>query len=215
MKIFDDAGNTVPVTVIEAGPCVVVQKKTAAKHKYCAIQIAFKEVKPSRLNKPARGQFERLNLKPMKHLREVRLTAEQVEAYKVGDTINVSIFSPGEKVDVIGVTKGRGFAGVVKKYHFAGFPQTRGTHEYRRHPGSIGHREWPGKVWKGKKLPGHMGCEKETTQNLLLVKVDPEKNLLMVRGGVAGAPGGLLIVRKARKTRPIRKTQPQKPPKKA
>jgi large subunit ribosomal protein L3 len=196
-RIFDEVGNHVSCTVIEAGPCVVLQKKTPAKHKYSAIQIGFGEVPGKRLSKPERGIFERLSLKPMRHLREVRLTPEQVEACKIGDPITVAVFANGDYVDVIGTSKGRGFQGVVRRYHFAGFPQTRGTHEYRRHPGSIGHRECPGKVWRGKKMPGHMGDIRVTTQNLRVVKVDAEKNLLLLRGAVPGAVGALVVVRKA------------------
>jgi large subunit ribosomal protein L3 len=196
-QIFDETGNRVSVTVIQAGPCIVLQKRVTAKHRYSALQLGFEETVARRLNKPDRAFFERLNLKPMRHVREIRLAADQVENYKVGDSINVSIFAVGDFVDVVGTSKGKGFQGVVKKYHFKGSTQTRGTHEYRRHPGSIGHREFPGKVWKGKKLPGHMGSERVTIQNMKLAKVDPENNLLLIRGAVPGHRGALVLVRKA------------------
>lgn len=201
-QIFDARGNRQQVTVIQAGPCVVVQKLTPAKHKYSAVQLGFMEVAGRKLNKPLRGIFEKRDLSPVKFLREVRLTPEEVEAFKVGDQITVSIFEPGDKLDVTGSSKGRGFQGVVKKFGFKGNTKTRGTHEYRRHPGGIGMRERPGRVLKGKKLPGQLGNKRVTTQNLKLVDVDTEKNLLLVGGAVPGANGGFLVVRKAVKSPP-------------
>lgn len=195
-RVFDEAGNSIHVTVIEAGPCPIVQKRTMAKHKYSAVQLGFEAVEGRKLNKPERGVFERIDLKPQKTLREVRL-GDEVNQYNVGDNVTVSIFQPGEFVDVTGTSKGRGFQGVVKRYHFAGFTRTHGTHEYRRHPGSIGNREWPGKVFKGRKLPGHMGSRRVTTQNIKVVSVDESKNLLLVRGSIPGANGGLVIISKA------------------
>ena len=200
-QIFDASGNRVQVTVIEAGPCVVVQKMTPAKHKYSAIQLGFQEVPGRKLNKPLRGIFEKRDLSAMKHLREVRLTPEEVEAYKVGDQITVSLFEAGEKVDIVGTSKGRGFQGVVKKFGMKGNTATRGSHEYRRHPGSIGMREWPGQVLKGKHLPGQLGNKRITTQNLKLVQVDTEKNLLLIHGAVPGATGGFVVIKKAVKLR--------------
>jgi len=195
-RVFDEAGNSIHVTVIEAGPCPIVQKRTMAKHKYSAVQLGFEAVEGRKLNKPERGVFERIDLKPQKTLREVRL-GDEVNQYNVGDNVTVSIFQPGDFVDVTGTSKGRGFQGVVKRYHFAGFTRTHGTHEYRRHPGSIGNREWPGKVFKGRKLPGHMGSRRVTTQNIKVVSVDLSKNLLLVRGSIPGANGGLVIISKA------------------
>jgi large subunit ribosomal protein L3 len=200
-QIFDESGNRIAVTVVEAGPCVVLQKMTVAKHKYSAIQVGFGDIPERRLSKPRGGLCKRLNLKPVRFLREIRMTPEQVEAFKIGDSISVSIFKDGEKVDVIGTSKGRGFQGVVKRYHFAGSTRTRGTHEYRRHPGSIGNREWPGKVFKNKKLPGHMGDERITTQNLVVAKVDAERNLLLIEGPVPGGRDAFVVVRQARKQR--------------
>lgn len=202
LQVFDDKGNRVAVTLVEAGPCVVVQKRTPAKHKYSAIQIGFEQTAGRKLNKPGLGVFEQLDLAPMRYLREVRMTPEEVDAYKIGDNITVSIFAPGEMIDVIGTSKGRGFQGVVRRHHMKGNTKTRGTHEYRRHPGSIGMREKPGRVIKGKKLPGQMGNKRVTTQNLKVFKVEEEKNLLYVDGAVPGANGGLVMVQKAVKAPP-------------
>jgi large subunit ribosomal protein L3 len=205
-QIFNESGNRISVTVVEAGPCVVLQKLTLTKHKYSAIQVGFGDIPERCLSKPKGGIFKRLSLKPTRHLREIRMTPEQVEAFKIGDSISVSIFSAGEKVDVVGTSKGRGFQGVVKRYHFAGSTRTRGTHEYRRHPGSIGNREWPGKVFKNKKLPGHMGDDRITTQNLVVAKVDAEHNLLLIEGPVPGGRNSLVLVRQARKQRVAKAT---------
>jgi len=196
-RIFDDTGNMIPVTVVQAGPCQVVQKRNPAKHKYSAIQIGFETVPGRKLNKPRRGVFEKLDMKPLRHLREVRMSPDEVNAYKVGDTIEVSIFTEGDLVDVVGTSKGRGYQGVVKKYGFGGNTKTRGTHEHRRHPGSIGNCEWPGKVFKGHRLPGQLGNKRITTQNIKVVKIEAEENLIMLRGAVPGARGGLVMISKA------------------
>lgn len=200
-QIFDQDGNRVPVTVVEAGPCTVVQKRNPVKHSYSAIQIGFEQIPARKLSKPQLGVFESVKLTPMRFLREVRLTPEEVDAYKIGDQITVSMFTGGEKVDVIGTSKGRGYQGVVKRFGFKGNTKTRGTHEVRRHPGGIGMCEFPGRILKGTKLPGQMGNKRVTTHNLKLVKVDEERNLLLIRGAVPGATNGLVVVRKAIKTR--------------
>ena len=197
VRIFDETGNCFPVTVIEAGPCPVVDKKTPAKHKYSAIQLGFETIPGRKVNKPGRGLFEKLDMKPTRYLREVRMTPDEVKAYKVGDSITASIFEAGEKIDVIATSKGKGFQGVVKKYGFAGNTSTRGTHEVRRHPGSIGNCEWPGKVWRGRRLPGQMGNKRVTIQNLKIYKVDQEDNRILIFGSVPGSRGGLVILRKA------------------
>ncbi|MBN2493414.1 MAG: 50S ribosomal protein L3 [Deltaproteobacteria bacterium] len=196
-RIYDETGNCVPVTAIEAGPCVVVQKRTPAKHRYSAIQLGFEEVPARKLNKPRAGVFERRDLKPMRHLREVRMPPAEVDAYKVGEQVTVSIFQDTEFVDITGTSKGRGFQGVVRRYGFQGSTKTRGTHENRRHPGSIGNNEFPGRVFKGHRLPGHMGNRRVTTQNIKVVRVDEDRNVLLVRGAVPGHPGGLVLIRKA------------------
>lgn len=200
-RIFDETGNQIPVTVVQAGPCPVVQKRTPAKHKYSGIQIGFETVPGRKLNKPGRGVFEKADMKPLRHLREVRMSPEEVDGYKVGDHIDVSIFAAGDRVDVIGTSKGRGTQGVVKRFGFGGNTKTRGTHEHRRHPGAIGNCEFPGRVFKGRRLPGHMGDKRVTTQNLTVVDIDAGDNLLLLRGAVPGARGGLIMVRKAVKRR--------------
>ncbi len=197
MQVFNDAGDCVSVTLLEAGPCLVVQKRTPAKHKYSAIQIGYEQVAGRKLNKPGLGVFARADLSPMRYLREVRLPPEEVDAYKIGDAITVSIFAPGDRVDITGTSKGKGYQGVVKRHHMKGNTKTRGTHEHRRHPGSIGMREQPGRVIKGKKLPGQMGNRRVTTQNLTVYKVEEDKNLLYIDGPVPGANGGLVMVKKA------------------
>ncbi|MFA6034678.1 MAG: 50S ribosomal protein L3, partial [Myxococcota bacterium] len=184
------------------GPCVVVCKKTAEKDKYNAIQLGFGEQRADRLNKPEAGHFKKAGSAPKKYLRELRVTAEESSKYTEGQVIGpADVFKAGEKLDVTGISRGKGFAGVVKLYHMKGNSMTRGTHEYRRHPGSIGMREWPGKVLKGKKLPGHMGDEKVTMQNLPIYRIDAKRNLIFIKGAVPGAPGGLLMLKAAVKAK--------------
>jgi large subunit ribosomal protein L3 len=190
-RIFDDRGEVVPITVIEAGPCYVTQIKTADKDGYNAIQLGFGTAK--QLNKPERGHLE--NLPPLRHLRELR--TDDVERYQVGQVLDVSVFKVGELVDVVGTSKGRGFAGVMKRHGFAGGPATHGQSDRLRAPGSIGTSGTPGWVRKGMRMAGRMGTAQVTVQNLRVVSVDPERNLLAVKGGVPGAPKGLLFIRKA------------------
>ena len=191
-QIFDEAGYVIPVTVIEAGPCTVTQVKTRESDGYEAVQLGFGESK--RLNKPKAGH---LKGKLLRHLREVK--AEDLSEYAVGQQVKVDIFEPGELVDVIGRSKGRGFAGTVKRHGFHGGPRTHGQSDRLRAPGSIGGGTTPGKVFKGLKMSGHMGDVRITVKNLRVVKVDAERNLLWLKGGVPGAPNGLLMVRKTRK----------------
>jgi len=194
--LYDTYGNRVCVTVIEAGPCVVTAKKTPEKDKYGALQLGFLEQKEKGLSKPLEGHFKKAGVAPTKFLREMRIDAADIEKYQVGQTINAAdIFKVGDKIDVTGISRGKGFAGVVKKYHFKGNSMTRGTHEYRRHPGSIGMREWPGKVLKNKKMPGHMGDVQVTIQNIPIFRIDNKRNLLFIKGAVPGSPGKLLMVR--------------------
>lgn len=192
-RIFDERGQVVPITVIEAGPCYVTQIKTAEKDGYNAIQLGFGAVK--RVNKPTRGHLDRVS--PLRHFRELR--TDEISRYEVGQTLDVSVFKVGELVDVIGVSKGRGFAGVMKRHGFAGGPATRGQSDRQRHPGSIGASNTPGWVEKGRRMAGHMGSARATVMNLKVVLVDPERNLLAVEGGVPGAAQGVLFIRKARK----------------
>ena len=190
-QVFQDEGAVVAVTAIEAGPCTVTQIKTKAKEGYDAVQLGFGPAK--RINRPQRGHLKKLG--PYKHLREFRV--EDASKIQLGDSVDIGIFHPGDLVDVIGTSKGRGFAGVVKRYHFAGGSKTHGQSDRHRAPGSIGAGTDPGRVIKGLKMAGHMGDERVTVQRLQVVKADPERNLLLVRGAVPGPRNGLLIVRKS------------------
>ncbi|GAV24645.1 50S ribosomal protein L3 [Carboxydothermus islandicus] len=192
-QIFTEDGRAIPVTVIEAGPCVVVQKKTIANDGYNAIQLGFGEIKESKVNKPLKGHFNRANVKPRRYLRELRV--ENIDAYEVGQEIKVDIFTVGEKVDVTGLTKGKGFAGGIKRHGFHRGPMAHGS-KYHRRPGSLG-AKGPARVFLGRKLPGRLGMERVTIQNLEVVKVDPERNLLVIKGSVPGIRGSLLIIKEA------------------
>jgi len=195
-QVFDDEGIALPVTVIEAGPCYVTQVKTEKKDGYSSVQIGFSEVKPKRLTKGQLGHLERNELPPLKVLREFRIKDSDVSE---GDTLNVDVFEVGERVDVVGTSKGRGFAGVVKRYHFAGGPKTHGQSDRLRAPGSLGSGTTPGRVWKGKKGPGRMGNERVTSANVRVVLVDPERNLIAVDGSVPGPKGGMVLIKAGRK----------------
>lgn len=196
---FAENGTVVPVTVIEAGPCFVTQVKSAERDGYAAIQIGFEESK--RLNQPERGHLK--GLAPMRHLREVR--TDDAGNYERGQRLDVSMFKPGDLVDVVGTSKGRGFAGVMKRHGFGGGPITHGQSDRQRHPGAIASGTTPGNIIKGLRMAGHMGAERVTVQNLRVELVDPERNLLVLRGAVPGAIGGLLYIRKGVKTRQPRK----------
>ncbi|MBX6772874.1 MAG: 50S ribosomal protein L3 [Chloroflexi bacterium] len=188
--IFSPDGRAIPVTVLEAGPCYVTQVRTPERDGYSAVQLGFEEAK--RLNKPERGHLK--NLPPLRHLREFRIAPEN--APPVGQKIDVGIFSVGERVDVIGTSKGRGFAGVVKRHHFRGGPKTHGQSDRHRAPGSIGATTSPGRVLKGTRMAGHMGARRVTVKNLRVVRADPERNLLLVEGAVPGPITGLVMIRK-------------------
>ncbi len=196
-QVIKDNGEVVPVTVIEAGPCYVVQVRTPEKDGYRAVQLGFEEVKPKKLTKGERGHLERAGVPMLRYLREIRMRSN--ESYEVGQVIRADIFQPGERVDVVGKSKGRGFAGVVKRHHFGGGPHTHGQSDRERAPGSIGACATPGRVWKGMRMPGHMGAKRVTAQNLEVVLVDPDRNLLAVKGSVPGPNGGLVIIKEARK----------------
>ena len=187
---FSEDGTLHAVTVIQAGPCTVVQVKTSEKDGYQAVQIGFDKAK--RLNKPKQGHLK--NLGEFRHLREV--ISKDLSGIEEGATIDVSIFEAGEKVDVIGKSKGKGFAGVVKRYHFAGGPKTHGQSDRHRAPGSVGAGTTPGRVTKGFKMAGHMGNERVTSQNLVVMETDPERNLLLLRGAVPGPQNGLVLIMK-------------------
>jgi large subunit ribosomal protein L3 len=195
-QIFDEAGAAVPVTLIEAGPCYVTQVRTSETDGYSAVQLGFEEVKPKRLSGGQLGHLKRNNLPPLRFLREFR--AKDAEL-KEGESLTVALFAVGDTVDVIGTSKGKGFQGGVKRYHFHGGPKTHGQSDRNRAPGSRGSGTTPGRVWKGARGPGHMGNERVTSQNLRVVLVDTERNLLGVRGAVPGAKGGLVVINEARK----------------
>jgi large subunit ribosomal protein L3 len=206
-QIFDERGEVISVTVIEAGPCFVAQIKTQERDGYSAIQMGFEEAKAKSLTRPQVRHLQKSNLPALRHLREFRMDGDDATDLEEGQKVTVEIFRVGEAVDVTGVTKGRGFAGVVKRHGFSGGPKTHGQSDRHRTPGSIGACYTPGRVFKGKRMPGRMGNERVTVQNLQVVMVDPERNLLAVRGAVPGAKNGLLMIRQARKTRVMKKVR--------
>ena len=193
-QIFDEKGNVVPVTVIEAGPCVVAQVKTVETDGYNAIQLGYGEVKAKHINKPQAGHFAKSKLENKKHLREFRL--EDISNFKVGDEVKADVFAKGEKVDIQGTSKGKGFQGVIKRHGQHRGPMGHGS-MYHRRPGSMGPCATPGRVFKGKKLPGHMGSVTVTIQNLDIVAVDMDKNVILVKGSVPGAKGAILKIKSA------------------
>ncbi len=196
-EIFLDDGTVVISTVIEAGPCFVVQKKTADKDGYEAVQIGFEGVKPQRVSKPLLGHFKKAGVPPLRHIIEFDPEGED---YNLGDTIDAGIFKEGEIVDVVGNSKGKGFSGTMKRHNFSGQPASHGGMAHRR-PGGIGQASYPGKVWKGMKMPGQMGNERVTVQGISVVRVDAGKNVLIVKGSVPGPNGGTLIIKRTTKGR--------------
>ncbi len=193
-RLFNETGEVVPVTVVEAGPCPIVQVKTKENDGYEAIQIGFGEKKENRTNSPDRGRFKKADVQPLKTLREIR--TEGLDMSELGDQITVDIFSPGETVDVTGTSKGKGFAGVIKRWHFKGYTASHGS-ERHRVGGSIGASSYPSRVIKGMKMAGRMGGAKVTVQSLTVFKVDPSKNLLLIRGAIPGPNNGIVMVTKA------------------
>ena len=192
-QIFDETGKVIPVTVLEAGPCVVSQKKTVENDGYAAIQVGFGDLKAHRVNKPMKGHFAKGNVAPKRTLREFRL--ENTDAYNVGDLIKADIFAVGDKVDVTGTSKGKGYAGAIKRWGLHRLKETHGTGPVARHAGSNGPISDPSRVFKGKRLPGHMGAEQVTVQNLMVAKIDAENNLIAVKGAVPGPTGGIVVIR--------------------
>ena len=195
-QIFDESGAAIPVTLIEAGPCFVTQVKATEKEGYTAVQLGFDEIKPKRLTGGELGHLKKSNLPPMRFLREFR--SKTIEL-KEGDVVKVDVFGVGDKVDVIGTSKGRGFQGGVKRYHFKGGPKTHGQSDRERAPGSRGSGTTPGRVYKGARGPGHMGDDRVTSSNLKIAIIDVERNLLGVRGAVPGPRGGLVLIKEGRK----------------
>jgi large subunit ribosomal protein L3 len=200
-QLFADDGECIPVTVLEAGPNRVVQKKSEERDGYTAIQLGYGDRRPSRTSKPAQGHFAKSGVAPRQILRESRIAPDEAEQYEVGQEIKADLFSEGQRVDVIGTSKGRGTTGVVKRHNFAIKRRTHGTHEFFRHGGSIGAGAYPGKVFKGMSMAGRHGNARVTATNLEVVRVDADKGLLFVRGGVPGHPNAYLRVRPSVKAR--------------
>ena len=194
-QVWTEEGNLLPVTVIQAGPCVVTQVKTAEKEGYDALQIGFGDIREKLVNKPKAGHFAKAKVEPMRHLEEIRLDGPAT--HKVGDTFSVADFADAKKVNIAGVSKGKGFAGVMKRHNFKGGPGSHGSRFHRR-PGSIGQAATPAKVFKGKKMAGQMGNDRITVKNLKVVKVDTEQNLLLVNGAVPGGKNALLTITMAK-----------------
>ncbi|HCX72756.1 MAG TPA: 50S ribosomal protein L3 [Candidatus Cloacimonas sp.] len=193
-QLFDEKGDLVPVTVIQAGPCRVIHRKTEEKHGYNAVQLSYEETSKEHLPKPVAGQFEKHGSPYYKYLREFRL--KMYTDIEEGEVFDVSMFTENEILMISGTSKGKGFAGVMKRHNFSGFEQSHGVHESFRGPGSIGQCATPARVFKGSKLPGHVGDEKVTVKNLKVVKVDTEKNLVMVKGAVPGHRNSIVTLRK-------------------
>src|SRR5438094_3577217 len=210
-QVFDPDGTVHPATVIKAGPCIVVQAKNAQSDGYEAVQLGLVEEHPSKANKPTTGHFKKANVPPTRVRREVAV-AKGAEAPKVGEQVLASIFANGERVDVVGTGRGKGFQGVVKRHHFGGGAATHGS-MFHRAPGSIGASSFPSRVVKGMRAAGRMGGSRVTIRNLKVLRVDPDNHLLIVEGGVPGAPAGYVIVRKAVTAKKIKVAQVEKPKK--
>jgi large subunit ribosomal protein L3 len=208
-QLFAEDGSVVPATVIKAGPCVVVQRKTATTDGYESVQIGLVDAKPAKVRKPLEGHYKKANVPPTRVRREVKL-ADAKSDPKVGDQILVTMFENGERVDIIGTSRGKGFQGVVKRHHFAGGAATHGS-MFHRAPGSIGASSFPSRVVKGMRAAGRMGGDRVTVRNLKVAKVDAENNILILRGAVPGAPEGYLIIRKAIAAKKVKVAQVEKP----
>lgn len=191
-QVYDEEGRVVPVTVVQAGPCPVVEIKRPEKDGYSSLKIGFEEVKPHKLNKAERSVFEKRDLAPCRILREFRVS--DASEYEEGQVLTVSLFETGEKINVVGTSKGKGFAGVMKRHGFGGAPASHGVSKTHRKPGSIGGASYPGKVFKGKTMPGRMGNERVTVKNLSVVAVYPDNNLLLIKGAIPGARNSLVQV---------------------
>ena len=192
-QIFDENGKVIPVTVVQAGPCVISQKKTVETDGYNALQLGYGDIRPKLVNKPLKGHFDKSDIAPKKTLREFRFA--DISAYNVGDIIKADVFESGEKVDVTGTSKGKGWAGVIKRWNFRRLKETHGSGPVVRKGGSIGACSDPSRVFKGKKMSGHLGAERVTVQNLAVVKVDVENNLIAIKGAVPGPKGGIIFIR--------------------
>jgi len=191
-QVFDDSGKVVPVTVVEAGPCTVIQKKTAEKDGYDAVQVGFGDVKLQRVSKPLKGHFAKGDTAPKKILKEFKF--KDISGFNVGDIMKADVFEAGNKIDVVGTSKGKGWAGVIKRWNFGRLKETHGSGPVVRHQGSMGACSDPSRVFKGKKLSGHLGCERVTVQNLTVVKVDAENNLIAIKGAIPGPRNGIVVL---------------------
>ena len=196
-QIFDENGKVVPVTVVEAGPCPVVQKKTVEVDGYAAVQLGYAVQKQQRVSKPLKGHFAKADVAPQKVLKEFRFA--DTSAFEVGSVVKADVFAAGDKVDVTGTSKGKGTAGAIKRWNFSRLKETHGTGPVARHAGSLGACSDPSRVYKGKKLAGHLGAERVTVQNLDIVKVDAENNLIAIRGAIPGPKGGYVVIADAKK----------------
>ena len=192
-QIFDEKGKVVPVTVVEAGPCVVSQVKTVETDGYAAIQMGYGDVKPKHVTKPLQGHFKKADVAPKRVLKEFRF--DDCSSYELGQIIKADVFETGDKVDVTGKSKGKGYAGVIKRWNFARLKESHGTGPNARHGGSMGACSSPSRVWKGKKMAGHLGAERVTVQNLAVVKIDAEDNLIAIKGAIPGANGGYVVIK--------------------
>lgn len=192
-QVFDENGNVIPVTLVEAGPCVISQKKTVENDGYEAVQVGFGEISAKRVNKPLKGHFDKANVAPKRVLKEFRL--DDINSVNVGDILKADIFAAGDYVDVTGTSKGKGYAGTIKRFNFSRLKESHGSGPVARHQGSLGACSSPSRVFKGKKLPGHLGCEKVTIQNLVVVKVDAENNLIAIKGAIPGPKRGIVVIK--------------------
>ena len=192
-QIFDEKGKVVPVTVVEAGPCVVSQVKTVETDGYAAIQMGYGDIKPKHVTKPLQGHFKKADIAPKRVLKEFKF--DDCAAYELGQIIKADVFETGDKVDVTGKSKGKGYAGVIKRWNFARLKESHGTGPNARHGGSMGACSSPSRVWKGKKMAGHLGAEKVTVQNLAVVKIDAEDNLIAIKGAIPGPNGGYVVIK--------------------
>ena len=196
-QVFLENGSVIPVTVVEAGPCAVVQKKTKERDGYNALQIGFLPKNSQRVNRPISGHFKKAGVGPFYHLKEFRV--ERVEGYELGQEVSLNLFKPGDVVDVTGLSKGKGFTGVIKRHGFHGSPGSHGTHEYFRHGGSVGSAAYPHHTFKGLKMPGQHGNRKVTLQNIKILDVKDDQNLILLKGGIPGGPRGLVLIQSATK----------------
>lgn len=192
-QIFDENGKVVPVTVVEAGPCTVVQKKTVESDGYVAVQLGYGDISAKKVSKPAKGHFDKADVAPKRTLREFRL--DDISAMNVGDILKADVFAVGDRIDVVGTSKGKGYAGVIKRWNFRRLKETHGTGPVARHGGSNGACSTPSRVWKGLKMAGHLGAETVTVQNLTVAKVDAENNLIAIKGAIPGPNGGIVVIR--------------------